>query len=708
MEDNLLAKMKYYYPSPFYEVLERAYTFAKTAHANQKRASGEDYFIHPYFVAEILVDLGLDTATVAAAFLHDVVEDTPVTREQLSKEFGEEICMLVDGVTKLDKITFSSKEEEQAENIRKMFVAMAKDVRVVLIKLADRLHNMRSLQYLSEARRIAMAKETLDIYAPIAGRLGMSSVKSELQDLCLKYLDTEAYTFLTSVITEKRSERFALVESIIADLQTILKENNVTGEVLGRPKHFYSIYKKMKNQNKTIDEIYDLIAVRILVDSVPDCYHIFGAIHARWKPIPGRIKDYIATPKANGYQSLHTTVMTNYGSVFEIQIRTYEMHKIAEYGIAAHWKYKEGVTKDSDFTQNLAWIREMMEVETQVADSKSFLQSLKGDLVSGEVLVFTPKGDVVSLPEGATPIDFAYHIHSAVGNRCVGAKVNGKMVKLDTTLQVGDVVDIITSSASKGPSWDWLRVAKSSAAKAKIRQFFKKERLEENAKKGKEMLELEAKRKGYALNDLLEERWLKLIYERYSFLSLDEVCAAVGYGAITTNQVLYKLIEQYKRENVKKPEGGIAATSKSQAGTVLIKGYDDFLYRLAGCCNPVPGDSIVGFISRGRGICIHRADCSNLRNEDPARLVDAEWAGVEKGVFSVSLRILSEDSPQLIMNITTVIANMQLSMTSLNARLDKKGRVVIDVTVQIKDISDKDKLVARLLELKPVSEVYRG
>lgn len=707
--DNLLAKMKYYYPNAYNEVLERAYRFAKSAHRNQKRASGEEYFIHPYSVAEILVDLGLDTNTVAASLLHDVVEDTPVTREQLLNEFGQEICDLVDGVTKLDKINFSSKEEEQAENLRKMFFAMAKDVRVVLIKLADRLHNMRSLSYLSHERQLAMARETLDIYAPLAGRLGISNIKCELEDLCLKYLDPEAYDRLAKAISQKRTERQDLVDVIIKDIAAMLDEIGVEGEVFGRPKHFYSIYKKMNRQNKSLDEIYDLIAVRIIVENVKDCYNVLGTIHTKWKPIPGRIKDYIAMPKPNMYQSLHTTVVTNYGQTFEIQIRTREMHRIAEFGIAAHWKYKEGATSESDFTKKLSWIREIMEYEGE-KDSRTFYNSLKGDLISNEVLVFTPKGKVISLPEGSTPIDFAYHIHSEIGNRCVGAKLNGKMVKLDTPLQVGDVCEIITAPAGKGPSWDWLKIAKSSGAKAKIRQYFKREMKEENLKKGKEMLELEAKRKGYALSDLVTDKALKFIYEKYSFLSFDEICAAVGSGVFTTNQILYKLIEIYKHDHEKilPSNPTVLAKKKTAEGSVLIKGYDDFLVRFAGCCNPVPGDRIIGFISRGRGICVHRADCPNMRNEDPVRLVEAEWVGSGSQIFTVSLQIEANDSPSLIANVTATIANMQLNITAFNARVDKRGKAILNVTVQIPKVESIDELTKKLLADKQITDVFRS
>ena len=486
---EVLEKIRETYGGADLALCEKAYEFAKKAHANQKRASGEEYFTHPCNVAKILIDLGLDAATIAAAFLHDVIEDTPVSEGDIKAEFGDEVLQLVLGVTKLEKIEFTSKEEEQAENFRKIFVAMAKDIRVIIIKLADRLHNMRSLNFLSPERQQRMARETLEVFAPLAGRLGISQIKCELEDLSLKYLEPEFFEYLVANINAKLAERREFVAFVVQEIQKILDESNIKGEVFGRPKHFYSIYKKMKNQNKTLDQIYDLTAVRVIVKSVDDCYEVFGKIHHKWKPVPGRIKDYIATPKPNMYQSLHTTVVTNFGQTFEIQIRTYEMNRAAEYGIAAHWKYKENKKEVDDFDARLSWIREVMEWQGGLKDSKEFIDSLKGDIYSTEVLVFTPKGDVISLPKDATPIDFAYQIHSAVGNKCVGAKVNSKMVPLNTPLQVGDVVEIITSPNSKGPSWDWLKIAKSSSTKVKIKQFFKREMKEENIRTGKSMLE---------------------------------------------------------------------------------------------------------------------------------------------------------------------------------------------------------------------------
>ena len=522
---EILQRLEKTYKGKDLDLVNRAYDFAKKAHINQKRASGEDYFIHPCFVAKILVDLGLDAATVAAAFLHDVIEDTPVSEGDIKKEFGDEVLELVVGVTKLEKIQFHSKEEEQAENFRKIFVAMAKDIRVIIIKLADRLHNMRSLNFLSIERQQRMAKETLEIFAPLAHRLGISQIKCELEDLCLKYLEPEFYEYLSTNVDQGLKESVTLVDRAAGIIKQIMEESHINGDVYGRRKHLYSIYRKMKNRGKTLDQIYDIVAIRILVNTVDECYEMFGKIHHIWKPVPGRIKDYIATPKPNMYRSLHTTVMTNFGRVFEIQIRTYEMNHAAEYGIAAHWKYKENKEGD-DFDTRLSWIREVMEWQGGLKDSKEFINSLKGDIYSSEVLVFTPKGDVISLPKDATPLDFAYNIHSAVGNKCVGAKVNSKMVPLNTTLNVGDVVEIITSQNSKGPSWDWLKIVKSSSARVKIRQFFKREMKEENVKMGKSMLDGEAKRRGYSMSDLLTDQSFLQLSAKMSFNNQEEMYAS--------------------------------------------------------------------------------------------------------------------------------------------------------------------------------------
>ena len=689
------------------EMLVRAYHYAEQAHSGQKRASGEAYFIHPCAVAKILMELGLDCATIAAAFLHDVIEDTPVTEDDIRREFGEEVLRLVSGVTKLDKIVFKSREEEEAENFRKIFVAMAKDIRVIIIKLADRLHNMRSLNFLSKERQLKMAQETLDIYTPLAGRLGISQIKCELEDLCLKYLDPEAYEFLVENIHQKLYERHNFVDFVVKEIKNILDESRIEGEVFGRPKHFYSIYKKMKAQNKTLDQIYDLTAVRVIVNTVDECYEVFGKIHKRWKPIPGRIKDYIATPKANMYQSLHTTVVTNFGQPFEIQIRTFEMHRTAEFGIAAHWKYKEKRAEDTSFTERLSWIREVLDWEGGLKDSKDFMESLKTELYSNELLVFTPKGKVISLPKDATPIDFAYAIHSEIGNHCVGARVNSKIVQLNSTLQTGDVVEIITSANSRGPSWDWLKIVKSSSARAKIKQFFRREMKDENIKIGRSMLELEAKHRGYNLSDILTEESFAKISEKFSFFSQDEMFASVGYGAITVNQILFKLIDFYKKEIPKKPVyHGDAADSSG----VIVKGMSGLLTRFAGCCNPVPGDKIVGFVSRGRGVVIHRADCPNVKDlgEEPGRILPAEWAETQgSGHFVAGIVIKAKDQGLALSVLTSVVSDMRLMITAVNSRFDKNKDAVIEANIRLNGKEDIDLLIRKLLSDERIVEVYR-
>ena len=704
---DVLERIRQVYTGDDLSLCERAYDYAKKAHANQKRASGEEYFTHPCAVASILIDLGLDAPTIAAAFLHDVIEDTPVSEGDVRQEFGDEVLELVLGVTKLEKIEFTSQEEEQAENFRKIFVAMAKDIRVIIIKLADRLHNMRSLNFLSKERQQRLARETLDIFAPLAGRLGISQIKCELEDLSLKYLEPEFFEFLVVNINQKVKERREFVDFVVKEINGILVESGIEGKVFGRPKHFYSIYKKMKNQHKTLDQIYDLTAVRVIVADVNECYEIFGKIHHKWKPIPGRIKDYIATPKPNMYQSLHTTVVTDFGQIFEIQIRTFEMDRAAEYGIAAHWKYKENKTEADDFDTRLTWIREVMEWQGGLKDSKEFLDSLKGDIYSSEVLVFTPKGDVISLPKDATPIDFAYAIHSAVGNRCVGAKVNGKMVPLNTPLQVGDVVEVITSQNSKGPSWDWLKIVKGSSTKVKIKQFFKREMKEENIKTGKSMLEAEAKRKGFTLSELLtDEAFLKLS-SRMSFSGQDEMFASVGYGAVTTNQILLKLIDHYRK---KMPKEVVKAeiSRREPTGGVVVKGMNGLLVRYAGCCTPVPGDEIVGFISRGRGVTIHRADCPNMKTVDRDRLIEVSWANQADIPYKASIRAVASDQGAILAAVSTQCALMNLTITSINGRLDAKTKeAVVDFNIRLNSRQDLDTLISKLKQDKKLADVYR-
>ena len=688
-----------------------AYYYAQKMHEGQKRASGEPYFIHPCAVANILMDMGLDAPTIAAAFPHDVVEDTAATEEDIRTKFGEEVAELVAGVTKLNKIVFESKEQEEAENFRKIVVAMAKDIRVIIIKLADRLHNMRSLSFLSPERQQAMAHETLEIYTPLAGRLGISHVKSELEDLCLKYIDPEAYHYLLVHINEKLSERRQFVADIVEQIKALMKEDGIKGEVFGRPKHFYSIYKKMKNKGKTLDQIYDLSAVRVIVKDVKECYTVLGAIHEKWTPLPGRIKDYIANPKPNKYQSLHTTVMTSFGQPFEIQIRTEEMHRIAEFGIAAHWKYKEGRTqeKGTDFESRLTWLREMVEWQSTLKDSREFLDALKTELYSEELLVFTPLGKVITLPPGATPVDFAYAIHSEVGNRCTGARVNSKIVPLSTTLQVGDVVEIITSQNSKGPSRDWLKFIKSSSAKAKIKQFYKNELKEDNIRVGQAKLEDEAKKKGYALSDLLTEESFKRISDRFSFTAPEEMYAAVGYGSLTVNQVLFKLIDFYKKEMPKPFEVHAGGGNVRTPGGVLVNGQSGLLVRFAGCCSPVPGDKIVGFTSRGRGVVIHRADCSNVRGIEKERLLPAEWRkeSGEKQLYNANIIIRAADQGAALSALSLVVSDMRLSITAVNGRIDKNRDAVLEASIRLTDVSEVDMLIKKLRADKRIYDVNR-
>ena len=697
----------YEYPEADREILLAAYRYAELMHEGQKRASGEPYFTHPCAVAEILINLGMDTPSIAAAFLHDVIEDTAATAEDIRARFGSEILTLVDGVTKLDKIRYASHEEEDAENFRKIFVAMANDVRVIIIKLADRLHNMRSLNYLSNERQQRIAKETLEIFTPLAGRLGISQIKCELEDLCLKYLDPEAYEFLVTNIHQKLDERRSMVDSVVKELKHLLKESKIEGEVFGRPKHFYSIYKKMKTYDKTLDQIYDLLAVRVIVGSIDECYEVLGKIHKQWKPVPGRIKDYIATPKRNMYQSLHTTVVTNFGVFFEIQIRTREMHEMAEYGIAAHWKYKEQKISETSFDQRLSWIRDVMDWQGSLNDSKEFVDSLKTDLYSSELLVFTPHGKVISLPLESTPVDFAYSIHSEVGNKCVGAKVNSRMVALNSTLHTGDVVEILTSPNSKGPSWDWLKFVKSGSARAKIRQFFKREMKEDNAKMGKAMLEAEAKRRGYSLADLLTEESFNKLSNKLVFTSVNEMMASVGYGAVSVNQVIFKLIDYYKKE-MPKPQELLSSDKlkNTPSGSVSVKGMHGLLVRFAHCCNPVVGDEIVGFISRGRGVIVHRKDCPNLAGEDPERLQPATWTG-EAAEFIAGFKIVAEDNDGLAAFIVAEISYLHLSMTSINGRINKEGQAEFEIKIRLNKRSDIDLLITRLKRDKRIIDVFR-
>ncbi len=714
MQDAILNKLKNQYPQEQYEIIKKAYDFAKNAHAGQKRQSGEDYFVHPVAVSEILIDMGLDYETIMAAFLHDVIEDTPHTQEELEGIFGKTVVMLVNGVTKLNKLQFKSSVDEQAENLRKMLFAMSDDIRVIIIKLADRLHNMRTLLFKSSDRQKEISRETLDIYAPIAERLGMGTIKGELEDLAMRYLNPDDYYALVQKISAKKVERQEFVQNVVKDIKAKLAEMKIDGEVNGRPKHFYSIYKKMQG-GKEFEQIYDLIAVRIIVDTIKDCYAVLGAIHTMWKPLPGRFKDYIAMPKANNYQSLHTTVISQYGSPFEIQIRTHEMHDIAEFGIAAHWKYKEGrLTTDQSIMDNrMQWIRSIMEVQKDLRDNAEFLQSLKVDLYPDEVFVITPKGKVVSLPKGATGIDFAYAVHTEVGNKCVGIKVDGKIVPINTRLTNNSIVEVITSNASKGPSRDWLKFVATASARNKIRAFFKKEMREDNIKRGREMLEREAKHRGYSLSELLNnEEWLKYFKNHYgSNSSMEDIYAELGYGNITTNKVILKLIDCFKKSADSFTPiistNKLSSPSSKKGNGILIRGYDDFLIRLSHCCNPVPGDKIVGYVSRGRGVSIHRADCPNMKNIEAERIIEASWSQNMSSQFTATLEIICINRSNLLVDITTFFANRKKSLSKVNAKIDDQLQAIITIGVEITNINELDELINKLRGIEGVVDVHR-
>ena len=661
---------------------------------------------------EILADFGFDSSTVIAAFLHDVLEDTPVTPEQHAEEFGQEILELVEGVTKLDKLQFTNREEAQAENFRKFFMAMAKDLRVIIVKLADRLHNMRSLKYLPPEKQQYISRETLDIYAPLAGRLGISFFKCELEDLAMMYLYPDEYKYITECISKKRGERQELLDGIMTQIRGKMSELGIKGEVNGRPKHFYSVYKKMHQLHIDVDQIYDLLAVRIIVDSIKDCYTMLGEVHTMWKPIPGRFKDYIAMPKANNYQSLHTTVVAD-GETFEIQIRTYEMHRIAEYGIAAHWKYKEGTTGiDTDLDNKVRWLREVMDAEKDVGGAKEFMDAIKINVFDDEVFVFTPKGDVYDLPVGSTPVDLAYKIHSAIGNKCTGAKINRKIVPLSTKLQTGDIVEILMMNG-KGPSLDWLKFVKTSSARSRIRQYFKKEQREENVHRGKEMLEKESRRRGYSLADLMQVSSLDGIMQRLSVSNEEDLYANVGFGGISTNQVLTKLIDAFRKQHpdehneISTADGAAAQRPRSKSG-VLINGNANFTVRMAHCCTPVPGDEIVGYISRGRGVSVHRKDCPNVKSMEPERLIEAVWDTGGDENFNVTLNITAENTGGMLAGITAYIAAAKMPITGANVKVDTKEHIAdITISVMIKNADDLEELVRKIKSIHGVIDVRR-
>ena len=732
--DMLIARIRQYHPSTDISMIEKAYELAKKAHGNQCRKSGEPYIVHPLWVTIILANLEMDKETIVAGMLHDVVEDTEVTDGEIEKEFGKEVALLVDGVTKLGQLSYSSdKLEVQAENLRKMFLAMAKDIRVIIIKLADRLHNMRTLQFMTPAKQKEKAKETMDIYAPIAQRLGISKIKTELDDLALKYSQPEVFFDLVAQINARKTEREEFVDQIVAEVSKHMENAHIKCEISGRVKHFFSIYRKMVNQDKTVDQIYDLFAVRIIVDSVKDCYAALGVIHEMYTPIPGRFKDYIAMPKANMYQSLHTTLMSSVGQPFEIQIRTEEMHKTAEYGIAAHWKYKEtgGSSQKNIETQaeeKLSWLRQILEWQRDMSDNREFLNLIKGDLdlFAEDVYCFTPQGDVKNLPNGSTPIDFAYAIHSAVGNKMVGARVNGKLVNIDYKIQNGDRIEILTSQNSRGPSRDWLNIVKSTQAKNKINQWFKKEFKESNIIKGKEMIDAYCKAKSVTLSNIMTTKYQEIVQKKYGFKDWDAVLAAIGHGGLKEGQVVNRLVEEYDKEHkqvltdasvlekVAEASKNKVHIAKSKSG-IVVKGIDDVAVRFSRCCNPVPGDEIVGFVTRGRGLSIHRTDCVNmlhLTEAERARLIDAEWEGdvAEKagGQYLAEIKIYAYDRQGFLMEMSKIFTEMEMDVKSMNVRTSKQGTATIEIGFVVHGREELEKVSKKIQQLDGVIDIERA
>ena len=732
--NELIASVKKYHPSADISMIEKAYTIARDAHEGQVRKSGEPYIIHPLCVAIILADLELDKETIVAGILHDVVEDTVMSNEEIRKEFSAEVELLVDGVTKLGQLSYShDKVDEQAENLRKMFLAMAKDIRVILIKLADRLHNMRTLQYMKPEKQKEKARETMDIYAPLAQRLGISKVKIELDDLSLKYLQPDVYYSLVEQISDKKSAREKFIQQIVAEVREHIDNAGIKARVDGRVKHFFSIYKKMVNQDKTLDQIYDLFAVRILVDNVQDCYAALGSIHEMYKPIPGRFKDYIAMPKPNMYQSLHTTLIGPNGTPFEIQIRTYEMHKTAEYGIAAHWKYKEsGGSKEKNIENRaeakLTWLRQILEWQKDESDNKEFMSLLKSDLdlFSESVYCFTPTGDVKNLPNGSTPIDFAYSIHSAVGNKMIGARVNGKLVPIDYRIQNGDRIEVLTSQNSKGPSRDWLAIVKSTQARNKINQWFKSEFKQSNILKGKDMISQYCKMKSINHTDIMKPEYQEKVMKKYGFRDWESVLAAIGHGGLREGQVVNRLLEEYEKVNKKnitddKVLENIIETGKDQKmkltkskGGIVVKGIDDVAVRFSRCCNPVPGDEIVGFVTRGRGVSIHRTDCVNVVNMNESermRMIEAEWQGFSGGSgekYATEITIYANNRTGLLVDLSKVFTERGIDLTGINSRLSKQGTATLSVSFEISGTEELNRIIEKIRQIDSVIDIERA
>lgn len=733
----LIKRVQRYHPSDDISLIEKAYHVASKAHMNQRRKSGEPYIIHPLNVAIILADLELDKETIVAGILHDVVEDTIMTEEEIEKEFGADVSLLVDGVTKLENIPLSAnggdagdtKLEMQAENLRKMFLAMAKDIRVILIKLADRLHNMRTLKYQKPESQQRIAKETIEVYCPIAQRLGISKLKVELDDLSLKYLEPEVYYDLVDKIAVRKSVREKYIQSIVDEVSEHIKSAGIKAQIDGRVKHFFSIYKKMKNQNKTLDQIYDLFAVRIIVDTVKDCYAALGVIHEMYIPIPGRFKDYIAMPKANMYQSLHTTLIGSSGQPFEVQIRTFEMHKAAEYGIAAHWKYKEasdGKKVEGQEEEKLVWLRQILEWQRDTSDNREFMTLLKSDLdlFSDNVYCFTPTGEVKNLPAGSTPIDFAYNIHSAVGNKMVGARVNGKLVTIDYEIKNGDRIEIITSQNSKGPSRDWLNVVKSTQAKNKINQWFKNEFKEDNIVKGKEFLTSYCKAKAINMTDIIKQDYMEAIMRKYGFRDWESVLAAIGHGGLKEGQIVNKMVEYYERDHKKELTNeevlaGIAENSfnsrpvtiRSKSG-ITVKGITDVSVRFSKCCSPVPGDEIVGFVTRGRGVSIHRTDCINVINlpeMERARLIEADWEAPEEGgeKYFAEIKIYANNRNGLLADISKALTEKEVDILSMNTRTNKQGLATMQTSFEVRSREELNRIIDKIRNVESVIDIER-
>lgn len=723
MLDDLLGKIDENCNNVNKDIIIKAYKYAEGAHKEQKRVSGEPYIVHPVKVASILVEMGLDENTIAASLLHDVIEDTEFTYKDLEMEFNVEVANLVEGVTKLGKIKYRTKEEQQAENVRKMLFAMTKDIRVILIKLADRLHNMRTLKYMSVEKQKEKAKETLDIFAPLAHRLGISKIKWELEDLALRYMNPNEYYDLVRKVAEKRNEREAYITNIISELKHKLDEAGIQSDIAGRPKHFYSIYRKMVVKNKTIDQIFDLTAVRILVNDVKDCYAALGMVHTLFKPIPGRFKDYIAMPKPNMYQSLHSTVIGPQGKPFEIQIRTYEMHFTSEYGIAAHWKYKEGGADEApkDFETKLVWLREVLEWQRETSNPEEFMEDFKVDMFSDEVFVFTPKGVVINLPYQATPIDFAYKIHTDIGHRCIGAKVSGKIVPLDYHLKTGEIVEILTSTIPKGPNIDWLNMTKSNQAKTKIKAWFKKEKRHENIEKGKELIERECKRQGVNFGKLAKGESLEILLKKYNFNSVDDLYVSASIGAIPAASIVNRLLsflrvqekEEVSLEELKEQLDKTARNrKKTNSPGVKVKGIDNVLVRFAKCCNPVPGDYITGYITKGRGVSVHRQDCDNLKTlllAEGNRIVDVEWENesLRKTEYITEIEVRAEDRHGLLAGLMEAIIDTKIALYAVNAKTSKANLAIITIKLRISDVEKLKEVMRKMRKLKGVIAVYR-